>query len=116
MSRRLALLATVLCAAPLPALAQAWPAGAVVSMASVRAPDPRVRAFIVTNLTPAAATPPVQSAPIPPLKVKARSALDADDPPAVDVRAKAEWSDDQGFRATPTKVSYKLLRRTCRPL
>jgi hypothetical protein len=42
-----------------------------------------------------------------PLKLKARTALDADEAPTVDVRAKDAWFDDQGFRATPTRVSYK---------
>ena len=105
MDRRLALLIAALSAAPLPALAQVWPAGAAVSVASVRAPPPQARTFTVVEREALASAP---TDPPRLLKIKARSALDSDAPPPVSIRAKAEWTDDQGFRASPTKVSYKL--------
>ena len=104
MPRHLAHLIAALFAAPLPALAQAWPGGAVISVASVRAPASHARTFTVVE-------PPARTAPqanrLRTLNLKARTALDADTTP-VEIRAKADWSDDQGFRASPTKVSYKL--------
>lgn len=105
MDRRFVPLIAALSAAPLPALAQAWPAAAAVSAASVRTPVPQTRAFTVIErvaLASAPANPPRI------LKLTARSALDADTPQPVDIRAKAGWTDDQGFRASPTRVSYKL--------
>lgn len=109
MSRRFVPLVLLLCTAPAPALAQAWPAGAVVSIASVRAPPPGALAFVVTDpAAPRAAPLPRPDVTPPPLRLKTPSALAADNPPQVDVRAKAEWSDDQGFRTTLTKVHYKL--------
>ena len=102
--RHLAPLIAALVAAPLPALAQAWPGGAVISVASVRTPVPHARTFAVVEQplpTGPRATRPRA------LNLKARTAPDADTPP-VDIRAKADWSDDQGFRASPTQVSYKL--------
>jgi hypothetical protein len=105
LDRRFILLIAALSAAPLPALAQVWPAGAAVSVMSVRTPVPQTRTFTVIEREALASAPTSQPRV---LKIKARSALDSDAPPPVDIRAKAEWSDDQGFRASPTKVSYKL--------
>jgi len=105
---RLALLAVLVCATPAPGLAQAWPAGAVVSMASVRAPTPapQARMFQVADATP---TAPIAH-PEPPqvLKLRPRTILDAEDRPPVEIRPKAEWTDDQGFSATVRRVTYKL--------
>lgn len=100
---RFALLAAIVCAAPAPALAQAWPASAVVSVASVRPLAPLTRAFQVADVTPIARPEPPSA-----LKLRPRTALDADPPPPVDIRPKAEWTDDQGFSATPKRISYKL--------
>ena len=105
MDRRLALLIATLSAAPLPALAQVWPAGVAVSVASVRTPIPQTRTFTVIEREALASTP---ANPPRILKLKARGALDSDTPTPVDIRAKAEWTDDQGVRASFTKVSYKL--------
>jgi hypothetical protein len=35
------------------------------------------------------------------------SAAEPDAIPEVDIRAKAEWADDQGFRFSPTRVAFK---------
>ena len=32
---------------------------------------------------------------------------DAEDIPEVEIRPKAEWTDDQGFRVSPTRVAFK---------
>ena len=36
-----------------------------------------------------------------------KPSIEIDSPPEVDLRARAEWSDDQGFRVTPTRVAFK---------
>ena len=42
-----------------------------------------------------------------PLKPQPRRLLDTDEVPTIEVRAKDAWFDDQGFRATPSRVSFK---------
>lgn len=105
---RLAALVLILAAGPVAAHAQAWPVGGVVSMAAVRAHAQRAPAAapIPMPALPRVLPSPAQA----PLKLKAPATLDdSDEPaPAVELRAKSEWSDDQGFRASPTRVSYKL--------
>ena len=110
MVRPLSLLTALALAAPMPALAQTYPAAAAVvfSVHSVTV-QPRTLAL---NESATAYVRPAQAAPmavarLQPLTLKARTALDADEAPTVDVRAKDAWFDDQGFRATPTRVSYK---------
>lgn len=89
--------------APLPALAQTWPA-------SVVAAAPRMlpgRPFVVVrnadrDVRRRNSTRPIDPASRPP----ALLAL-SDEAPQVEVRPKAEWSDDQGWRATPTRIAFK---------
>ena len=119
MSRPLSILAPVLSLAivagvPAVALAQTFPASAAV-VAGVHSLGPDTRALVLSERDAAAQwrAPRTQTAPLPtdrpqPLKLPPRIALaDDGDVPEVDIRAKAEWSDDQGLRATPTKVSFK---------
>ena len=94
-------------AAPSAALAQAWPAGAAV-VASASAIGPRDQALMRVE-TPArwrapAELPPTQPAPRlqPPIHL-----ADAAATPRVEIRPKAEWSDDQGLRFNWTKLAYK---------
>jgi hypothetical protein len=53
----------------------------------------------------------LRPASIPPTQPERRGLkLDVSDPediPDVEVRAKAEWSDDQGLRVSPTRLAYK---------
>lgn len=102
MSRPLNLLiaALVIGAAPLPALAQSWPS-TVVASAPRMTPASRVPALNLQR----EATTWVATAKRPALKLNPTS--DPDEIPEVEVRAKAEWSDDQGLRVGPTRVAYK---------
>jgi hypothetical protein len=58
------------------------------------------RDFIVLRPTGTAPTQPDRR------RVKLTT-IDPGDVPEVAVRAKADWSDDQGFRAGPTKLAFK---------
>ena len=37
----------------------------------------------------------------------AAAPVDHNEVPEVDIRAKAAWSDDEGFRVSPTRVAFK---------
>ena len=108
MNPRLTLLAAalVLGSAPLPALAQTWPA-TVVASAPRMLPSP-ARPFVVVrddevSTRRQAGVPPTDPTPrTATLKLSAPAEI-----PQVDVRPKAEWSDDQGWRASPTRVAFK---------
>jgi hypothetical protein len=105
-------------AAPLPAMAQAWPTASVLvagappigSQARISTVvDAAPRSFTVIDERPspvrrAPATPPTAR----PAPLQLQSDPDKPETPKVEIRAKAAWLDDQGFRASPTKVSYKL--------
>lgn len=109
------LFATVaLMGAAAPALAQTGPAG-VVTASSVRVLGSQTRAFSVTDQTVAATqwrAPAIANTPPPvdrpdPAPVPHRIAAQGDNTLKVDIRAKPEWSDDQGLRFNYTNVSYK---------
>jgi hypothetical protein len=99
--------AAAIASAPLPTLAQTWPA-TVVAVAPRMTTPSRVPALTIHRdvavLRPAG-VPPTQ-----PdhrgLKLNAANA-DPDDIPEVEIRAKAEWTDDQGLRVGPTRLAYK---------
>ena len=108
-----ALALAALAIAPAAALAQTFPASAVVAV-SVHSLGPDTRAFALNDRDAAAQwrPPATQAAPLPtarpqPLKLQPRIAFQDVDAPQVDIRPKAEWSDNQGLRATPTRVTYK---------
>jgi hypothetical protein len=111
--RPLSLLTALALAAPMPALAQTYPASATVLL-GVRslAVQPRTLALNDATATAtyarfaAAETTRLTAAPQP-LKLKSATTLDAHDVPAIELRAKDAWFDDQGFRASPTRLSYK---------
>ena len=97
-------------ASPAAALAQSWPGGAV-GVASASAIGTRERAFVriesPDRWRAPAELPPTQPVDHPaPLKLQPRIAQ-VDHVPTVDIRPKAEWSDDQGLRFTWTKLGYK---------
>lgn len=89
---------------PLPALAQAWPATVVASAPQMRS-QPRMQAIGLDRVT----TVRMTSAPLrrsnPPLKLAAT--IEPGPVPEVEVRAKDAWTDDQGFRLSPTKLAFK---------
>ena len=98
--------AAAIASAPLPALAQIWPATVVAAAPRMTTPS-RVPALIVhrevTVLRPLG-IPPTQ----PERRgLKLNAAADPDDIPEVELRPKAEWSDDQGLRVGPTRLAYK---------
>ncbi|MBU1376648.1 MAG: hypothetical protein KKE02_11945 [Alphaproteobacteria bacterium] len=108
MSRSLNLLiaAGVIASAPIPALAQVWPS-TVVALAPQMTTASRAPALNfqrdVTPIRPASGSTTSDHAPV----LKLNRATEADDIPEVEVRPKAEWSDDQGLRVGPTKLAYK---------
>ncbi len=91
--------AFVLALAPASALAQTWPGIAVAS----------VPAMSQSRTTVAALTPlRARGAPrVVALNMKTRKADLTPVAPDFEVRAKPEWSDDQGFRISPTRVAFK---------
>ncbi|WP_293676700.1 hypothetical protein [uncultured Phenylobacterium sp.] len=101
-----------LAAAPSDALAQTFPASAAVA-ASVQTLRPAAAAFTLDRdaaalwRTPAPRSAPRSTAHSRTLKLPPRLAIADGEVPEVDIRAKADWSDDQGLRASPTKVSFK---------
>ena len=101
------LIAALASSMPVTALAQAWPATIVAS--APRAMPAPARAFVVVRSDEAG----VRRQPgVPPTdpgtrRLSLKLAVDADEIPDVDVRPKAEWSDDQGWRASPTRVAFK---------
>jgi hypothetical protein len=99
--------ASALGAAPLPALAQTWPA-AVVASAPRAAPAP-ANALVVLRREEAGVRRLPGAPPTDPTAGRAALKLadSAEDVPNVDLRPKAEWSDDQGWRASPTRVAFK---------
>jgi hypothetical protein len=98
--------AAAIASAPLPALAQAW-STTVVASAPRLTTAPRVPALnLQRDVT---VVYPVDVQPLRPDRraLKLNPSADRDDIPDVEVRAKAEWSDDQGLRVGPTKLAYK---------
>jgi hypothetical protein len=110
--RPLSLLTALALAAPMPALAQTYPASATVLLGiHSLAVQPRTLALNETTAATYIRPAPGEAAALPaapnPLKLKARTAPDTDEAPTVELHAKDAWFDDQGFRATPTRVSFK---------
>ena len=107
------LIATALMAAASPAVAQTWPAGVVVA-SGVRALESEARAYAPNDQSMAfawrASTTPAARMPIAltnPALAPTRIASHDEAPLKVDIRAKVEWRDDQGVRASAGRVSYK---------
>lgn len=103
-------------AAPSAALAQAWPAGAAVTASApvigrqaVWTQSPLTRSETPAawrTAEPAALTPatPIDHPATPQLRERIAQ---VDHVPDVDIRAKDEWTDDQGLRFNFTKLAYK---------
>lgn len=106
---RFLIAATVVAIAPAPALAQAWPAIAVAGVPTAAAQSRMV--ILRTEALRAAAnnSSARQVAAGPALNLNASSALltQRTEIADVNIRAKSGWSDDQGFRVSPTRVAYK---------
>ncbi len=105
MSRPLSLLiaAAAVAAAPLPALAQTWPSTATAAAPQMRA-QPRVSLKAPRQATldrPALGLARNTNASLILTPSDQGESLD------VELRPKAEWSDDQGLRVGPTRIGYK---------
>jgi hypothetical protein len=98
------LVAAVVVATPVPVLAQTWPATVVA--AGPRMAAAPARAFVVIErdgrLQRRPPGVPRTEPHAAPLRLSA-----ADEVPQVDIRAKDEWSEDQGLRVGPTRVAFK---------
>lgn len=106
MSRPLSLLiaAAAVVAAPLPALAQTWPTAATAAAPQMRA---QPRAPAVTFQRKATLDRPAVSLATAPDAALSLTASDPDEVLDVELRPKAEWSDDQGLRVGATRIGYK---------
>ena len=99
------ILAALAAAAPAPALAQTWPATVVAAGPQMRQAPLHTLVRIERDgrlLRRPPNVPPTQ--PTPRLKL---TAVDIDDVPDVEIRAKAAWLDDQGLRVSPARVAFK---------
>lgn len=87
--------------APLAANAQTWSASTTAGARSMTPHQPQ-KVRKASSLRPAdlrrAASP---------RKLNLNPTLELGSPPEVDLRARAEWYDDQGFRLSPTRVAFK---------
>lgn len=99
------ILIVALAAAPIPALAQAWPttvvAGGPRMAMATNTSQPLARIEREARLLRKA--PPATQ---PPLRLKL-TRVQVDDVPVVEIEPRAEWFDDQGWRVSPTRVAFK---------
>ena len=100
--------AGLLTAAPATAFAQTWPA---VVASGVQALSPQTRLLALSaapSAEPRAAYRFTNDRRGAPLKLERPNRLTQPDAsPEVEIPAKADWSDDQGLRVTPTRVAFK---------
>lgn len=102
---KLSLAVACLAAAPLPALAQTWPATVVAAGPHLQAPTVQPLARVDRDprlLRRATRLPPTR----PGLRLNL-TPIARDDIPEVAIEAKDEWLDDQGLRVSPTRVAFK---------
>lgn len=120
MARPLRLLTVLALAAPLPVMAQTWPGASVLvaggspigaQARTLTVRDAAPRAFTVIDERPTRVRRPLQIPPgSQPTSLQLKPATDPSDEaetPKVEIRAKEAWLDDQGFRVSPSRVSYK---------
>ena len=105
---KLLIAAVAVISAPLPAAAQAWPAtvvaGAPQMTAQKRLPltlDRETLARRPWGVPPTAPTLAGQR------RLKLSPTHELGDVPEVTIQARDEWTDDQGFRVSPTKLAFK---------
>lgn len=101
-SLRLLIVATAIVSAPAAAMAQTWPMAGVAAAPRI-APQSRIAATLEREVyaRPQTATKSARPA------LKLSSTRTLDNVPEVEVTAKDDWSDDQGFRVSPTKLAFK---------
>jgi hypothetical protein len=97
------LIATMVLGPASAATAQTWPASTTAAAPRMAAakpaerPSARATSLRISDLRRAASPRPLKLMPT----------IDAEEAPDVDLRARSEWSDDEGFRVTPTRVAFK---------
>lgn len=79
--------------APLPVLAQTWPATVVAGAPAMTAPG--------SSLTTLARKDERATG------LRLAASLPSGEGPKVDIKPKAEWSDGAGLRMSPTRIAYK---------
>jgi hypothetical protein len=104
---KLLIVMAAVAAAPIPAATQTWPAS--VAAAAPRMAAPPARSLVIVTydarvLRRPHGVPPTQPTDRAPLRL---SSVEPEDAIQVDLRAKDEWTDDQGFRVSPTRVAFK---------
>ena len=90
--------------APVPALAQTWPA-TVVAAGARMAPAP-AHTLVRIDRDPRLLRRPDTPRTEPDHRLRL-SAVEVDDVPEVEIEAKDEWLDDQGFRVRPGRLAFK---------
>lgn len=96
--------ALLLAAAPVTALAQARPATVIAGAPQMGARTPALVVVREDARVPRRAVHIPPTDPTPALRL---STPDANEIPAVEVRAKDEWFDDQGLQLKGSKVAFK---------
>ena len=91
--------------APVSAFAQVWPA-AVVAVSPRLIAQERQQTFLVRQDT-VRATPAHRTRLAGRPAIKLNADVEPDEIPDVELRAKDTWTDDQGFRVSPTRVGFK---------
>lgn len=100
---KLLLTAALVAAAPGAALAQAWPASVVA--AGPKMAQAPAQALVRMTYDGRPQRRPLE---VPPTRPRLKlDAVEIDDVPEVDIRAKDEWTDDQGLRVSPTRLAFK---------
>jgi hypothetical protein len=101
------LAAAAVASAPIPALAQSWPVGVVAG--SPRMAAAPARPLVVLNRDSRILRRPYELPPTDPNRPAPLrlSAVEPNQAPEVNIRAKTEWADDQGFRLSPTRLAFK---------
>jgi len=99
---KLLIVMAVVAAAPIPAVAQTWPAAVAASAPRMARPLVAVT-HDASMLRRPHGVRPTQPAYPAPLRF---SSVEAEDAPQVELRARAEWSDDRGFRVGPARVAF----------
>lgn len=105
---KLLIAAVAVVSAPLPAAAQAWPATVVAGAPQMTA-QKRLPLTITAETYGRQSWSGAPTRPIPGARpaLKLMPTHDLTDVPDVSIQAKDNWTDDEGFRVSPTKLAFK---------
>ena len=104
---KLMIVAAAVAAAPIPVLAQTWPAGVVAAGPRMAAAQGQPLVVVVRDariLRRPGGIPPTQPTDRLPLRL---SSVESDEVPLVELRPKDEWTEDEGFSVSATRVAFK---------